>query len=513
MARQKLFLILSLLGIISVANTLLGGPTLIQDNRVTNLDSTPVLGRGYSVATNTYQSTCLKDIQLTEPSYDFTYSFQEIDDFLSEINSSESQFMKIANSSFKNTLTRETRDSEITTQGSSAESDSLTTETKQIIVNVTIDSYYASVDESKTRLSDTAANLITTNDIPGFFSSCGSYYIRSIRRSALFTSEFKFDSVSTTEDTKFINQLESELKGFRKKVVSAEGEDEKSEKTTDSTSDSSTTTTSFSSNAVNRNLTISASAFGLGKNEKATLISYDIESFKTAIKDAFLSMQNPRTGKVTSIEVVPWVENTEFQTLMKLEEDATGFKASAQGGGEPEPQQGRKLLMYEKKQNLSQNAEFFAELNRADRAMMNIYYKAKICRKHIDTNWKTNRDGERVFKDVYANRYVMNNRYTNAGVELTQLDAALTREKIKGLLNAHRQYMYGGGVWGEGAAICMSKLMELGIFRINYRDIEACQTLEENLMQIEEDIIENHCMPVLFKAKFVPRDTSASSTR
>ncbi|MBU2510085.1 hypothetical protein KJ966_02065 [bacterium] len=509
MTIKKLTLTWVVLTFFIVAETLFGGPTLIQDNRVTNLDSTPVLGRGYSVATNTYQSTCLKDIQLTEPSYDFTYSFQEIDDFLSEINNSDSQFMKIANTTFKNSLTRDTEDTKTTTQGTNQESTATFEETKQIIVNVTIDSYYASVDESKTRLSDTAAKLIENNDLPGFFSSCGSYYIRSIRRSALFTSNFKFKSVTTLEDSKFINQLESELKGFRKKVISKKGESDQTEKTTEDTKDTTTDTTSFSSAAVNRNLTITASAFGLGKNEKATLISYDIETFKAAIKDAFISMQNPRTGKVTSIEVVPWVENTEFQTLMKLEEDVAGYKASAQGGP-PQPQEGRKLLMYEKKHNLNQNAEFFAELNRADRAMMNIYYKAKICKKHIDTNWKQVKGGIRVFKDVYAKRYVMNNRYTNAGVELAQLDAALTSEKINGLLQAHRQYMYGGGDWGDGAAACMSQLMELGIFRVNYRDIEPCQKLEENLMQIEEDIIENHCMPVLFKSSFVPSDTSAS---
>jgi len=79
---KKQLVIMSLmvlvLGLFSV--TLIAGPTVIQDNRVTNLATTPVLGRGYSIATNTYQSTCLKDVVMTEPSYDFTYTFQLLDD-------------------------------------------------------------------------------------------------------------------------------------------------------------------------------------------------------------------------------------------------------------------------------------------------------------------------------------------------------------------------------------------------------------------------------------------------
>jgi len=32
-------------------------------------------------------------------------------------------------------------------------------------------------------------------------------------------------------------------------------------------------------------------------------------------------------------------------------------------------------------------AEFIAEINRVDRNMMNIYYKAKLCKQFIEENW------------------------------------------------------------------------------------------------------------------------------
>ena len=46
-------------------------PYVIADSRVRNLDITPVLGRGYSIMTNSYQSTCLQVEETTIPSYNY----------------------------------------------------------------------------------------------------------------------------------------------------------------------------------------------------------------------------------------------------------------------------------------------------------------------------------------------------------------------------------------------------------------------------------------------------------
>ena len=43
----------------------------ITDNRVRNLDVTPVLGRGYSIMTNSFQSTCLDVDEITVPSFNY----------------------------------------------------------------------------------------------------------------------------------------------------------------------------------------------------------------------------------------------------------------------------------------------------------------------------------------------------------------------------------------------------------------------------------------------------------
>ena len=46
-------------------------PYVISDDRVRSLDITPVLGRGYSIGTNSFQSTCLMVEETTVPSYNY----------------------------------------------------------------------------------------------------------------------------------------------------------------------------------------------------------------------------------------------------------------------------------------------------------------------------------------------------------------------------------------------------------------------------------------------------------
>ena len=48
-----------------------GAAMVISDDRVRSLDIDPVLGRGYSIGTNSYQSTCLIVDETTTPSYNY----------------------------------------------------------------------------------------------------------------------------------------------------------------------------------------------------------------------------------------------------------------------------------------------------------------------------------------------------------------------------------------------------------------------------------------------------------
>ncbi|MBU2510088.1 hypothetical protein KJ966_02080 [bacterium] len=469
----------------------IAGPTVITDNRIHDLSITPVLGRGYSIATNTFQSTCLNKVNVTDPSYDFTYLFNSIE--LEGEGSGELE-SKIDVNSFSEAFRNELVKRLIPPSINRAEGEE-TYFNHNIYVEINLNSYYASLDESETKMSSSAAQLLVNNDIPGFFSSCGSYYVRSIGRNAKFVAIFTYKTREKKPDENFEADMEAEINGFGSSI--------KNQLTQDIVESAVTAlggsaAREFRKKAASRKLTINVAAFGLGKNEKATLISYDIDSFKASIADAFISMQNPKTGKVSSIEVVPWVENTDFQALIKLEEDTEvvatpteNQQGASPGAAENKP---RKLLLYEKKNILNQNAEFMAEAERMDRKLLNLYYKAKICRKYIDENWKNNG----FLKLEYRNKNVLNNK-VGGTYPLASLDRLLTQEKIDDLLETEERFLYGDGSSNKGWSQCMKDIMRQGIFKVSYRDIPSCDTILEKMEDTENQILENHCMPMLAK--------------
>jgi len=474
----------------------MAGPTVITDNRIHDLTITPVLGRGYSISTNTFQSTCLSSISVTEPSYDFTYLFNSI--VLEGEGSGELESkidVTTFSESFRNELLRRIGMNEEDEKGMIEKYHK-----HNIYVEINLNSYYASLDESSAKMSGSASKLLESSDILGFFSSCGSYYVRSIGRNAKFIAIFTYKTTSREPDPAFEEDLEAEINGFGKDIK---------EKITDdiigsaATALGAMTAREFKKRAASRKLTINVAAFGLGKNESATLISYDIDTFKSAIADAFMSMQNPRTGKVSSIEVVPWVENTDFQVLIKLEEETeiveeddsettSTTNETDEKNTEKKDQKTRKLLMYEKKNILNQNAEFFAEIERMDRKMLNLYYKAKICRAYIDENWKSNG----FLKMQYRDKHVLNNKVGDTH-PLVKLDALLTAKKVDDLLEQEKTFLYGDSLSDQGSARCMKDIMSKGIFKISYRDIKSCDNVIKKTTDVENKVIENHCMPML----------------
>lgn len=441
------------------------GPTIIRDNRIHDLAMTPVLGRGYSIATNSFQSSCMKDIKMTEPSYDFDYTFDSIEtDSSSTQNNTFGLGVDLGHLAFQGKLN---------TKYTSVDGNKLYYHHIQVEINM--HTYYASVDESASSLSDAAKTLLLNKDIPGFFHSCGAYYVRSIGRDSKFTSLFTYMDESETRDKSFELQLELAIKGFGSgilKSIAGAGENASLE---------TQITNSFSSMSRKKKLTITTKAWGLGKNKNATLIAYDLDSYKAAIKDAFVSMQDPMTGRVSTMEVVPWVENAEFQNLIQLEEDT-----SSKGG--------EKTLLFEKKHNLNLNAEFLSQIDRTNRNMMDIYYKAMICRQAIDSRWK--RDNK--FLPEVKGALVQSNK-NEATITLEDLYSHLSDEKINSLLEAENEFLYGSN-GDNGARHCMNKMMEVGIYKKSWMEIDTCKQLQKKFATSINEIIDDYCMPKLSKS-------------
>ena len=484
------------------------GPTVVRDNRITDTGITPTLGRGYSVSTNTFQSTCLAELTRTAPSYDFTYTFKELTSETTTSNSVSTTKPitsdRVINSTF-NTYLREI----LKKTGESTSKDTSKVQKHRMVAVINLDSYYSSVDEAKSKLSDSAGQLLNTGDIPGFFSSCGPYYVRSINRRAKLISVFEFTAKDSTQRKTFAGQIESELKSFRKvirtrttgwwfwkKTVRTESWEQQS-----STQETYAQNENFEKTAKETNLTITTAAFGLGKNKEASIISYGIETFKAAIKDAFISMQDPATGKVTSIEVVPWVENTEFQVLTKLNQKLFIPKLDADGKETGEKTE-LTIPMFQKKYNLVTNGEFIAEIDRTYRNLMNIFYKARLCRAYIDENWKKAKKGgapnEREWKPGFKDKLLINNKTgrrsdITANALYTELETGLSDTNQKNLLNSAYDFMNYGTPSGQK---CISALLNYQMVGQPYFKIGQCKQLSAKMGVIINETIDNHCMPM-----------------
>jgi len=368
----------------------------------------------------------------------------------------------------------------------------------RVMVMIDLHSYYASVDESGATLSDATRRLLETRDYPGFFHSCGTYYIRSIGRKAKFVSIFSRDWTTSEENSEFTFLLENQIKKFVtttvRKVDPKTGQESTRIARQSETSETNTILSGeakFQEISSRDNLTITTYAFGLGKNSSATLISYDFDTFKKAIADAFISMQNPQTGKVISMEVVPWVENSDFQVMLQLDQ----FREEAGKGDTKQISKQEPVPLYMKKHFVNENGEFLAEIAKADRNKMNIYFKSKLCRQQIDTNYKSSgqfrqypcgADGQKL---SYASFYVRNNK--NPGdsnkVTLGELDQIISPAQIDSLYQSWNIFT------GE-ARTCMATLVK-NLVNQSYRTMPACMQLVPKLAQIEDDIIANHCLP------------------
>jgi hypothetical protein len=451
----------TLAAVLALTGAAHAGPTVLRDDQLRDLALTPVLGRGYSLATGTFQSTCLTGIERTKPSYDYDYDFEQIE----------------ADGTTKSTVTTKGGGSlggsgfgvtgSLKVQGGKTEIEGKTYHNHNIVVMQTVEVYYSSVDESRATLHSSAATLLERRDLPGFFDACGMYYVRSLGRRATFVSIFNYKTETTTRDTSFEVKLEAELKGWG---MQASVNVEHSNK--------------FAEEASSKFLTIQTTARGLGKDEKANLIAYDLTSFRAAVTNSFIAMQQDDTGMVSSMEVVPWVENAEFQRVLTLDDQAKDAS-------------GKAVSKYAQKRILNQNGEFLAEVDRVARAKLNVFYKAKQCRSQIDLDYKTP-DGS-ALRAEWAEKRSVNHR-SGQTIPLSDLDQAVSKANIDKLYQEHEEFLYGDGSGDTGAVACVTQLLESGITSRRYREFKACGVAEQSFGVISGRLPDEHCMPKVIDA-------------
>jgi hypothetical protein len=288
---SRITVLLGLIGIcLPVAYS---SPYVISDDRVRSVDITPVLGRGYSIMTNSFQSTCLMVDQTTVPSYNYEYSFYEFSDSETTSDTITSTMSGKSGCFFCS----KTRWSQTTSETTKTESTS-----HMIVAVMSLQRYYSSVREEVSPLSDDAYILLDREDYVGFFKACGPNYVRGIRRSQEITGIMTFKSSSQSKANSFFRSVRRGSSGFGSSRSSSNSEIEET-----------------------LEISIHGSGLGLGVQGSETLVATSIQEFENVMKFAFRAMTQSRDshhiGMVHGIEIVPWVDNAAYQVASKLQDE------------------------------------------------------------------------------------------------------------------------------------------------------------------------------------------------
>jgi len=181
-----------------------GAPYVISDDRARNLDITPVLGRGYSIGTNSFQSTCLIVNGVTSPSYNYDYTFTDF----SEKKDRDGSFEYEMGGHLSYTFGYSQVKAKVDLKMKGKRTNIVQTSERMIVATMRIERYYSSVREELSSLSDDSLTLLDRQDYIGFFKSCGPNYIRSIRRAQEITAIFEFEETSDSKASEFAASLQ-----------------------------------------------------------------------------------------------------------------------------------------------------------------------------------------------------------------------------------------------------------------------------------------------------------------
>ena len=278
-------------------------PRIIRDNRLELLHGFPSVGRGYTVYSNTLQSMCFKEVQHTSPVFNLDYDMEDITEGYVR-NLKHSARNRYRNAHVYKFLEKFKDDVENRAPEHNVKS---VHQLKNIIVRAEVFSYYYSLDETRSHLSDSVQTLLSKRQFVTFFNSCGYHYIRSIGSYSSYLALLQYRLTGDEhKDKAFREGLERGLFSFNQGPVGPGGP-RKSDQAD----------VQLERESEQRSLRIYVEAVGLSKGKQVVnLIPVNIEQFRQAVQEAVKLMEHNNAGVVTSIEVVPWIENPEFNVYV-----------------------------------------------------------------------------------------------------------------------------------------------------------------------------------------------------
>jgi hypothetical protein len=184
-------------------------------------------------------------------------------------------------------------------------------------------------------------------------------------------------------------------------------------------------------------------------------------------------MQSSDVGVISTVEIVPWMENPEFQNELKL--DSQGDR-----------------IQFEKKRNLEANSELIAEIDRIDSAFTSLYYQGLNCLRTLEEKFPI-RDDEYGFdpeKTLLLDLTEPTNRAKEA--KLSTLLNWISKKTIDDIYDENTNFLYGD----KKAIECVKEMEKRGIDSVHFREIDACKKVRDQTIPIRP-LFQHYCLPEL----------------
>jgi len=346
----------------------------------------PAIGRGYSHATGSYLATCIQPMGFTPSSFDYSF-FMKSQSSDTAVDARLGGHGGLGDVPLPFAVVVDI-EAEIEANFNHEQKN------HYIIAFVSLDRYHNSLDESSAVMSRSAEILLEEYDLISFVQSCGPTFVRGIRRTSELVIKFTFKSMMNNWS------IEGSVQSTTGTRV-AKGMDDDGFFGTSANRVNIGTETTFRLSVgvgeykLKEQTEIKIWGYGLDMDgghsfDRGYLFATNLDEFEAAMSGAFNMMLNPLVGRVESIDVVPWIDNVQFQGAVELDMSLT----YTDGGLEKEYPSTMMAI------NFMANAEHISKMDTINRLKSNMLSSlfqcvsslwrisySKRCRTYVKNRW------------------------------------------------------------------------------------------------------------------------------
>ena len=457
MHRYVLVLSLSLTGIFT--SSLPALPKVIDDNRLRDIYTSIVLGRGYDIKNNMVYQNCFSRIAQSPPSFDYKLEFQKIDQGFFDQNPNALDLENVLKKAFVREHAR-FKEEAINDNGRHE-----TYSVSNLLISIVVTSYFEAFDDYNSTIHESMQDLLERGHFASFFKSCGSHYIRALGRHSHYLALLGFRNLDNHDhqgqysDQAFIDTLQSYITQF---------------------TDELTIDKPFIKEQIQRHLRIVSEAVGVDKDslDHIALMPKNIKALRKTIHDLIASMQDSSTGALSQIEVMPWTSNPRYLDFLVFPTEASFDRYLAQV-------------------NLRENSAIISEIERLDQAITTLRDKTSLCMRTLDEDYPMG-DGDFTFDPEKTKFQAISDPGNPLKFKtLRYLKTNINDKLVSALEEQHFMFLYGNSETEDfGAIQCMNELDSDRIYEINYREIPACRQIEK-FRSPRLPLINHYCLPEL----------------